>query len=264
MGRAAAQSGIAGGRSVAGVTSTLEGFALRRAQRVAIVSEAFRANVEACGVPSDSIQLFPNWSHIEPAIETKEWARTTLGWSLDAFIVAHTGNMGLKQDLGNLVEAARILGDRAEVIFVGDGSQRAHIQKQSARLSNVRFLGSLSPQEYSLALAASDVLVVNERPSVGDMSLPSKLTSYLTAGRPVVAAVSANGATAAEIERTRGAGLVVPPGRPTRLADALLSLKKDPQRRRDMGQRGLAYSQERLGRDVAFNRFEEIIEQAMD
>lgn len=41
------------------------------------------------------------------------------------------------------------------------------------------------------------MLVVNERASAVDMSLASKLTSYFSAGRPVVAAVPAGGGTAA-------------------------------------------------------------------
>lgn len=52
---------------------------------------------------------------------------------------------------------------------------------------------------------------MNERASAVDMSLPSKLTSYFSAGAPIVAAVPASGGTAAEVRRS-GAGVVVPPG----------------------------------------------------
>ena len=62
-------------------------------------------------------------------------------------------------------------------------------------------------------LAAADVLLLSERASVVDMSLPSKLTSYAVAGRPIVAAVPAGGTTAAELDRS-GAALRVEPGDP--------------------------------------------------
>ena len=54
-------------------------------------------------------------------------------------------------------------------------------------------------------LAAADVLAVTQRASVLDMSVPSKLTSYFAAGRPVVASVAAEGGTAQEVRRS-GAG----------------------------------------------------------
>src|SRR3954454_22767756 len=145
--------------------------------------------------------------------------------------------MGLKQDLGNVVEAARHLADRRDVafVFVGDGSQRRGLESQATGMENVRFVEPLSSSEYPLALAAADVLLVNERATVGDMSLPSKLTSYLTAGKPVLAATWPGGATGQELSRTSGAALRVDPGYPKALAGAVLGLKADPVARTAMG-----------------------------
>ena len=44
---------------------------------------------------------------VEPAYVSVIRARTALGWPRAPFTVVHTGNIGLKQDLGNVVEAAR-------------------------------------------------------------------------------------------------------------------------------------------------------------
>ena len=76
-------------------------------------------------------------------------------------------------------------------------------------------------------MQASDVLLVNQRASVTNMSLPSKLTSYFASGRPVIAAASADSETASEIEAS-GAGIVVPPADPAALRGAILALKNDP------------------------------------
>ena len=148
------------------------------------------------------------------------------------------------------VEAARHLSDRRDVafVFVGDGSQRRALEEQAQGLDNVRFVEPLGADEYPLALAAADALLVNERATVGDMSLPSKLTSYLTAGRPVLAATWPRGATGNELSRTSGAAQLVDPGYPQALADAVLALQADPAACASMGLAARSYAAARLGR----------------
>ena len=247
MSKAAGQSGIGGGASVVSLTARLERYALRSATRVAVVADAFRTVVEAFGVMPDRIDLLANWAHVGPSALARDEARAALGWSATAFIAAHTGNIGLKQDLGNVVEAARLVGSRdQQVLVIGEGSQRAAIAEQASGLEWVRLLPPLDAEQYPLALAAADVLLVNERAGVIDRSLPSKLTSYLAAGRPVLAAVNSDGATAAELESTDGAALVVPAGDPRALADALQELRGDPGRRLTMALAARGYARERL------------------
>jgi glycosyltransferase involved in cell wall biosynthesis len=259
MAKAAGKSGINGGGKVAALTARLERYALRQASTVAVVSDAFRSTVRGYGVHDDRIALLPNWTHITPAVDDRATARRALGWPQRAFIVAHTGNIGLKQDLGSVIETARLLPGEAEFVLVGDGSQRPAVQAQAAGLPNVRFVDPLDDAHYPLALAAADVLLVNERATVGDMSLPSKLTSYLSAGRPVLAAVDSDGATAAELDHAAGAGLVVPPGEPYLLAAAVRRLRSDDALRAAMSRAGLDYAQHRLGKASSMLILDEII-----
>jgi len=263
MARAAGQSGIRGGGVVAGATGRMEGFSLRQADRVLVVSDAFRPAVRAYGVPEHRIGLLPNWRHITPTLADRDEARARLGWRPDRFVVAHTGNMGLKQDLGTVVEAARHLPDGVEVLLLGDGSQRRDLERQAAGVPAIRFVGTLDDVQYPLALAAADVLLVNERPTVGDMSLPSKLTSYLSAGRPVLAAVAPDGATAAELARSAGAGLLVAPGDPGALAAAVLRLRGDDARRAAMGAAGRRYAAARLDVGTTMRRLDDFLDELL-
>ena len=265
MARAAGQSGIAGGGLVTGLTARIERAALAGATRVAVVSEAFRPQVVAYGVPESRVSVLPNWAHVEPSALSRDDARRALGWPAAPFTLVHTGNIGLKQDLGNLVAAARWCPDAAGVRFVvvGDGSQRTAVAATATGLRHVSFVDPLPDSHYPLALAAADVLVVNERPSVGDMSLPSKLTSYLVAGRPVLAAVSPGGATARELARTGGAALVVPPGDPAALAGAVRELRDDPERRARMSAAAAAYARRELGQETAMRRLDTLLEGAL-
>ena len=99
-------------------------------------------------------------------------------------VAMHSGNMGNKQDLGNVIDAARLAGNREDIRFVlmGDGSQRAALARQAQGLDNVAFLPPAPENEYADLLAAADILLLNERATVKDMSLPSKLTSYFRSG----------------------------------------------------------------------------------
>lgn len=249
MALATGETGIKGGRRLSSATARLEGMALRAATSVAVVSDSFVPAVKAYGVAAERIALIRNWTHITPAGVTRDDARAALGWPADQFIAVHSGNMGLKQDLGNVVEAARLLSNTSvTVMLVGDGSQRRALEAEARELRNVRFVDTVGDSLYPVVLAAADVLVVNERPSVGDMSLPSKLTSYLAAGRPIVAAVAEGGASHRELRNTSGAALTVPPGDSAALAGALATLLEDRARREAMSAGGAAYAARHLDR----------------
>lgn len=265
MARAATQSGIQGGGHAARVTGSIERYALRRADRVAIVTDAFRDQLHEYGVDDSRIRLLPNWTHISPSRADQAGCRRALGWPVDPFTVVHTGNIGLKQDLGNLVHAARLCAGVGDLRFVivGDGSQRAAVEAEAAGLRNLAFVDPLDEHLYPKALAAADLLVVNERPGVGDMSLPSKLTSYLSAGRPVVAAVADDGATALELTRTGGAATLVRPGSPDALVEAVLTLRLDPARRTRMATAGRVYAETWLGAAAACERLDALVEECL-
>jgi glycosyltransferase involved in cell wall biosynthesis len=265
MAKAASQSGIKGGGRVSSATGALEAFALRRADRVLIVSESFRSQLLEFGVSDSKIRLWPNWAHISPSDLDRVEARRSLGWAEDAFTIVHTGNMGLKQNLGNVVEAARMLAGEPDLrfVFVGDGSQRREIEAQAKGLANVYFVDPLTHDEYPKSLAAADLLVLNEKPGVSEMSLPSKLTSYLSAGRPVVAAVEPDGASAVELARTGGSALRVDPGRPEALAAAVRELRNDLPRCGVMGRAGREYCATQLGRAAATRSLDVIMDELL-
>jgi len=222
VGSAAQQSGIEGGARVAGLAGALEKRVLDRADRIAVIAPGFADALAADGIDKSKVQWLRNYSHVTASAHSREQARIALGWPVEGFLAVHTGNMGLKQDLGNLLDAARSLKDRDDITFVmvGDGNQRQMLQTMAADLPRVLFVDPLPAALYPDALAAADVLLLNERDGMKDMSLPSKLTSYFVAGRPVVAAVTPGGETARELERSGGA-IVVPAGQPQVLAATL-------------------------------------------
>jgi glycosyltransferase involved in cell wall biosynthesis len=263
VGLGARQSGIRGGAGMADRIARLESSVLRQADRLAVITDAFVQPLVDGGVTPDRVDLLPNYVHVNPPAVTRAAARSELDWPLDRPIAVHAGNMGLKQGLHSVVEAARIADRRgSDLLFmlVGDGSTRRGLERQAAGLDSIRFVDPLSSEDFPLALAAADCLLLNERPGVQDMSMPSKLTSYLAAGRAVIAATEPTSAAAAEIRRS-GGGVLVAPGDPAGLLAALQDVARDPDRSADLGRAGRAYAERSLSRSAARDR---IIDFALD
>jgi colanic acid biosynthesis glycosyl transferase WcaI len=239
----AAQTGTAG----SGVSRLLqrgENAMLRRADRIGVISPDFTQQLTDAGVDPLRVALVPNFTHIDPVHVSAAEARSVLGWETDAFTVVHTGNMGLKQGLHHVIEAARLAerrGDRINWVLVGDGNQRRALQASSRGVASLRFVDPLTEELYPYALAAADVLVLNEGPGVSEFCLPSKLTSYVVASRPILAATQPGSVTYRTIER-HGFAHLVPAGDPLELLAGLDELRSRPDLARQLVRSAAAYA----------------------
>jgi glycosyltransferase involved in cell wall biosynthesis len=201
MAAATTQSNISGGSKVAKIASTVESRYLRRADSVATITESFSASVKKLGVREEKIVISPNYSVKNIERIDRVVARKLMGWDENLFILTHTGNMGLKQDLGNAIEAIKLVDDSSvRLMLVGDGSQRSELEVLAIGESRIQFMDLVPEDAYSALLAASDVLLINEAPTVTDMSLPSKLTSYEASGRVILGAVVPGGSTSRALD----------------------------------------------------------------
>src|SRR4051794_33032878 len=238
----------------------LERYCLRQADRVAVVSESLRPAVAGYDVPGDRIDLLPNWSHLTASPLSRNDARQRLGWPAGSFVVAHSGALGADQDLPTVLAAARQLPRGVELMLLAPGGRRTSPEIRAARLPNLRTVDLPDDDSYPLALAAADLLLISERALSAAAAPTRRLTSYLGAGRPILAAVPADGATAAELRRTGGAALLVPPGDPRQLAEAVLALVDDPARRAGMARAGADYADHRLRREDSLRRLDAMVD----
>lgn len=243
----------------AGVLSVLESRILRLSGGVLVIHEHFKQAV-AIGlkVKEEKITVSRNWTHLSSVVDHADVDRLRRRLFGDSrLVVIHTGNMGAKQGLENVVEAAREAQRQSvDIVFalVGDGSRREELVKLAEGVEKLVFVPQLGDEEYRTVLQAADVLLVNERPGLHEMALPSKLTSYFLQGKPVVAATEHDSTTAQEMARS-GAGPVVEPGNPGALLQAIEQVGSNSLRHQ-LGENALEYCAAYLSADAAILRIE--------
>ena len=247
---AAYQLGILRSGFVRTLLSKFEKWMLCRYDRVSTISERMLEKLEDKGVGTQRRLLFPNWvdiNQIRPLVGSCDF-RTTLNIPEGTFVLLYSGNMGKKQGLEILVEVARLMSDRQDILllFCGDGAVRNELTRMSDGLPNVRFIPLQPAELLNELLNAADVHLLPQRADAEDLVMPSKLTGMLASGRPVVATARPGTQVANIVSQC---GIVVDPGDVLGLKDAILTLADDQQRRTRMGEAGRKFAVENWNRE---------------
>jgi colanic acid biosynthesis glycosyl transferase WcaI len=226
-----------------------ECFVYQRAAAVICLCQGFMDKLTERKITPSKLHLISDWADTENVrpFEGRNTFRKRNDIPDGMFLVLHTGNMGKKQGLMTAVEAAQLSRDRSEILWllVGEGEERALIDDEIRRrgLSNIRLLPLQPVDELSEMYAAADVLLLSQKAAVKGAVIPSKLLTYMSAGRPLVAAVNERSETALLIERA-DCGLVVSPEDPAALVAAVSALQQDPSVSIRRGANGRAYAVE--------------------
>lgn len=158
--RALLETGMTSART-ARLGAGLEGSLLRRADGIAVVHENFARNLAGLGVDPGVVTVIRNWSHVGRSTADPVDTRARLGWKPGRTIALHAGNMGRKQGLENVVEAARLAdtaGSDVQFVIMGDGGQRRYLEELATGVPTIEFMDPLPDGEFEDALAAADVL----------------------------------------------------------------------------------------------------------
>lgn len=229
----AVEVGAISNRGVVRLLKVLERFVYHRADVVTVLSEDLRGNVEAKIVPAKStirtankVRVIPNFvdtERIRPQNRDNSY-RAEFGLGTRT-VVMYAGNLGFSQPLELMVETARELTDRDDVVFVvnGDGSRRLELESLASGLDNVVFVDYQPAERLAEVLAAGDVHVIALHRGLASSSVPSKLYSIFAAGRPVLASLD-EGTEVATVVSSAGAGVAVAPADQEAFTAAVLEL----------------------------------------
>lgn len=241
---------------------------LERADRLVAIGETMRRRLEAKGAPAERLRVIPNWvdtSLLTPQAKDNEWAREH--GLADRFVVMHSGNVGQAQNLDALVRAASFLRDldRLTITIVGEGSRRSELMELAQRLETdqVVFLPYQPREVLSRSLSSADLHVVGLARGLSGYVVPSRLYGILSVGRPVIVAADAESETA-QIVGAVGCGVVVTPGRPELLADAIRRAYEGQLDLEEMGRRGRKYVTADADRKVAIERYRRLLRELIE
>ena len=223
----------------------LEAFSYRHAARVSGISRGMLSIFERKGVSPQKLIYFPNGVRLQSSAAHAQRGlfRARHGFAPNEFLAIYSGNLGVKQGLEILIDAAELLQESAiRVVICGDGAMRETLARRVAalKLPNVTMLPLQPMADYESMLADADVCLITQQAGAGNAFFPSKLLSTLAAARPVVTVADE------ESELTRalnegGFGTNVAPDDARALASALRDLASDPDRRRVYGAAGRAF-----------------------
>src|SRR5688572_4257425 len=242
----------------------LERFMYRKADHITVITESFRENLRNKGVTNGKVSIVPNFADtdfIRPLPRDNAFSQRH---GLDGrFVVMHAGNLGYVYDLDTMIDAAALLREDPEILFlvVGSGVEKAALEERARRLAidNVRFLPYQPRAELPWMRAASDVQVALYRRGAGYHSLPCKIYEIMASGRPLLAS-SDPGTDLHRLVETAGCGVWVDTGDPHALASAIRALKDDPKRRDAMGRAGRETAGNLYSRDVVVARYGQLLE----
>jgi colanic acid biosynthesis glycosyl transferase WcaI len=234
------------------LATRLELGALARFDRISTISQAMLARARHKGVPPARLVLLPNAVDLRAVRPTTSHAyRERLNIASDAVVALYSGNMGAKQGLDTLAEAARLLAGHGTIHFIlcGDGAGRVDLAERCEGLQRVHFLPLQPASTFPALLATADIHLMPQRADAADLVLPSKLTGMLASGRPVVATAQPGTELATLVAQC---GLVVPPGDAPALANAIAALAEQPMRRSILGAAGRAWAERHLDREAVY------------
>jgi len=223
----------------------VENAAYRHARLVTTLTPSMRQKIVDKGFAADKVELLePRMDDSLIDLPPEEGIAFRQRYNLgEKFLATHSGNMGVKQGLDVILDAAALNRADDSMLFlcVGNGSDCERIKRRAAELDlgNVRFLPLLDETDFRGLMAASNVCLVTQQRSVSEIFFPSKIVTYLAAGRPMIASVNPE-CEVARMTRESGAGRVVEAENPRALLEAVCELRNADLRK--AGENARAYA----------------------
>ena len=248
-----------GSNVIVGSLKGLARFLYRRADRIVTVGDGYRQKIrQLYGIDEAAMDVVYNGVDRALFVPGRggEEVRRQYGWG-DRFVVMYMGAHGMAHALHKVLEAAKELRDRRDIlfVFVGEGAEKENLRRQAASwsLSNVQFIDQVPRRQVPGFYGACDLGLVTLRDQpLFQAVLPSKIFECLGMERPIL--ISVDGEARRLVEES-GGGRYVPPEDVPAMVEAISEMST---RRADlaaMGRRGRRYVVEHFDREVIAGRY---------
>jgi len=223
-----------------------------------IQSPRFKENLSQYNFPLEYSDFIPSWGEeLSHNPENINWINSIPN---DKFKITFAGNIGIAQSIDTIFEAAILLKENNEILFliVGDGRELERLKKQAKdiNLNNIIFFGRKQFQDMATLFQKSDALLVTlKKQEISEKTIPAKAVQYLAAKKPII---SGTGGITNELITQAQAGLTVEPENPKELAAAILSLSKiSNEDREKMGENAYTFFKQNFTKKIIINKIEE-------
>ena len=242
----------------------VEKITYKYSDKIIVISQDFKKNLLAKGVPEDKIVVVYNWvdeEAVKHVNREKNFLFDRYGLNRSKFYITYSGNIGLTQNMDMLLDVTKELESEPEIQFVliGEGAYKNRVKEIIAErnISNVTLLPFQPYEEISHVFRLGDVGLVISKPGVGENSVPSKTWSILSASRPVLANFDEN--ELKTIVDENQCGIFTKAGDKEAFKQAILELYRDKERCEQLGRNGREFILKNLTRAVGTQKYVDVI-----
>ena len=242
----------------------IENFTYQNADKIIVISEDFKKNIMAKGVPEEKIVVIYNWVDQNAVVDIPRSENILFdryGLDRSKFYITYNGNIGLTQNMDMLLEVAKALEANEDIQFVlvGNGAYLEDVKRiiTDRNVQNVTLLPFQPYEEISHVFSLGDVSLVISKPGVGANSVPSKTWSIMSASRPVLANFDEN--ELKSIIEKNSCGIFTKAGDKVAFTDAILKLYGDRELCCEMGRNGRQFVMDNLTKEVGTQKYVDVI-----
>ena len=245
----------------------IEDFTYKHADKIIVISEDFKKNIMAKGVPEDKIVVVYNWVDQNAVIDIlRDKNKLFDKYQLDRskFYIEYSGNIGLTQNMDMLLEVMKELKTTHPdigLVLVGEGAYKAQVEEIVKRddLTNVTMIPFQPYEDISHVLSLGDAGLVISKPGVGANSVPSKTWSIMSASRPVLANFDEN--ELKDILVGNECGIFTKAGDKDAFKRSIIKLYENRDLCKKYGTNGRQFVMDNLTREVGTRKYVDVIKE---
>ena len=245
----------------------IEDFTYKYADKIIVISEDFKKNIMAKGVPEDKIVVIYNWVDQNKVVDVpREKNKLFDKYNIDRekFYIEYSGNIGLTQNMDMLLEVMKELKTTHPDIglaLVGEGAYKAQVEEIVKRddLTNVTMIPFQPYEDISHVLSLGDAGLVISKPGVGANSVPSKTWSIMSASRPVLANFDEN--ELKDILVGNECGIFTKAGDKDAFKRSIIKLYENRDLCKEYGRNGRQFVMDNLTREVGTQKYVDVIKE---
>lgn len=245
----------------------IEDFTYKHADKIIVISEDFKKNIMAKGVPEDKIVVVYNWVDQNAVVDIpREENKLFDKYNIDRekFYIEYSGNIGLTQNMDMLLEVMKELKTTHPdigLVLVGEGAYKAQVEEIVKRddLTNVTMIPFQPYEDISHVLSLGDAGLVISKPGVGANSVPSKTWSIMSASRPVLANFDEN--ELKDILVGNECGIFTKAGDKDAFKRSIIKLYENRDLCKEYGRNGRQFVMDNLTREVGTQKYVDVIKE---